>query len=518
MKRFFYHVALLMTLATAGYAQSGCVDVEEIDGLPRAPCIRILKVTNGTLNCPTANNCVLTISGGGGGSPGGSNTQLQYNNVGSFGGITGATTNGTVVTLTSPVFVTPALGTPASGVATNLTGTAAGLTAGAATILATARTINGTSFDGSANITIPAAAGTLTGATLASGVTASFLTSFGTSPTIVTPTISGAISFPDDVLQTFNPGTTNAGLNVGSLAGDPSTPSNGSLWYDSTANELTARINGANVALGAGGGGGITIGTTTITSGTTTKVLFNNAGVVGEYTVTGSGNAVLSASPTLTGTVGVAALTATGLITTGSGITSTGTFDLVPTNSAFTVRVGTNGFYPTTSNNVDLGFATGGFSWKSLQLVGRVGWDNGGTIDLQIRRAAAANLAQGAADAASPVAQTLSVQNVVAGTSNTAGANWTHNASIGTGTGVGGDYIVQTAPAGSTGTAQNSLAAAFTVKGNGAVQLKSVTFTNLPTVANGYLIYCSDCTLASPCASGGTGALAKGINSAWVCN
>lgn len=61
-------------------------------------------------------------SGGGGGTPGGSNTQLQYNNAGSFGGITGATTNGTSVTLTSPTFVTPALGTPASGVLTNATG------------------------------------------------------------------------------------------------------------------------------------------------------------------------------------------------------------------------------------------------------------------------------------------------------------------------------------------------------------------------------------------------------------
>lgn len=39
--------------------------------------------------------------GGGGGSPGGSNTQLQYNNAGAFGGISGATTNGTAVTLTS---------------------------------------------------------------------------------------------------------------------------------------------------------------------------------------------------------------------------------------------------------------------------------------------------------------------------------------------------------------------------------------------------------------------------------
>jgi hypothetical protein len=63
--------------------------------------------------------------GGGAGNPGGSNTQVQYNNAGSFGGITGATTNGTTLTLVAPV-----LGTPASGVATNLTGTAAGLTAG----------------------------------------------------------------------------------------------------------------------------------------------------------------------------------------------------------------------------------------------------------------------------------------------------------------------------------------------------------------------------------------------------
>lgn len=78
---------------------------------------------------------------------------------------------------------------------------------------------------------------------------------FAVSPTITTPTISGAITFPDGVRQTLNPDATNAGLNVGSIAGDPSTPANGDLWYDSTANELTARINGANVALGAGGGG-----------------------------------------------------------------------------------------------------------------------------------------------------------------------------------------------------------------------------------------------------------------------
>lgn len=65
-------------------------------------------------------------------------------------------------------------------------------------------------------------------------------------------------SWTDGIKQTFNPNATTAGINVGSLAGDPSAPANGDVWYDSTANELTARINGANVPLGAGGGGTLT--------------------------------------------------------------------------------------------------------------------------------------------------------------------------------------------------------------------------------------------------------------------
>ena len=65
--------------------------------------------------------------------------------------------------------------TATGGVAGALTGNAS-----TATALQTARTINGVSFDGSANITVAAAAGTLTGSALASSVTASSLTSVGT--------------------------------------------------------------------------------------------------------------------------------------------------------------------------------------------------------------------------------------------------------------------------------------------------------------------------------------------------
>jgi len=54
--------------------------------------------------------------------------------------ISDETGSGSLVFATSPTLVTPALGTPASGVATNLTGTAASLTAGNATLAATVTT------------------------------------------------------------------------------------------------------------------------------------------------------------------------------------------------------------------------------------------------------------------------------------------------------------------------------------------------------------------------------------------
>lgn len=57
-------------------------------------------------------------------------------------------------TIYDPTLKNPKLGTPASGVMTNVTGTASGLTAGTATTLATARNINGFSFNGSADISV----------------------------------------------------------------------------------------------------------------------------------------------------------------------------------------------------------------------------------------------------------------------------------------------------------------------------------------------------------------------------
>ena len=45
-----------------------------------------------------------------------------------------------------------------------------------------------------------------------------------------------------------------------------------------------------------------------------------------------------------------------------------------------------------------------------------------------------------------------------------------------------------------------------------------VAFASLGTPVNGVFTYCPDCTIANPCAGGGTGAFAKRLNGVWVCN
>ena len=86
--------------------------------------------------------------------------------------------------------------------------------------------------------------------------------------------------------------------------------------------------------------------------------------------------------------------------------------------------------------------------------------------DTILRRNAAANIALGAADAASPVSQTISVQNVVAGTSNTNGADLVINGSASTGTGNGGAIYLRTTKAGTTGTAQNAYSNTLVLDGS----------------------------------------------------
>jgi hypothetical protein len=66
---------------------------------------------------------------------------------------------------------------------------------------------------------------------------------------------------------------------------------------------------------------------------------------------------------------------------------------------------------------------------------------------------------------------------------------------------------------------QNSSGTALTyVDASGRLYPLSVAFASLGTPSNGAVVYCSDCTKATPCAGSGNGALAKRLNGAWDCD
>lgn len=85
------------------------------------------------------------------------------------------------------------------------------------------------------------------------------------------------------------------------------------------ANPATT-VNGQTCTLGStctvtATASGMTIGTTTVNSGTTTRILYDNAGVLGEYTISGSGTVVaMNNGPSITGPTFLSTVTATGLI------------------------------------------------------------------------------------------------------------------------------------------------------------------------------------------------------------
>ena len=109
----------------------------------------------------------------------------------------------------------------------------------------------------------------------------------------------------------------------------------------------------------------MTVGTTTVLSGTSGDILYNNSGVLGNLATTGSGNVVLSASPTLTGTIGAASETLSGSLTftaslpssTNNGIIDYGTLGYSDSGMVGVYQGSTNSYIYDVVQNTNTGTA-----------------------------------------------------------------------------------------------------------------------------------------------------------------
>lgn len=156
-------------------------------------------------------------------------------------------------------------------------------------------------------------------------------------------------------LITAAPGAQLAGLSL-TPGTAPGAPTDGDLWATSTG--LYVRINGATIGpLASSASVSVTVGSTPILSGTTGRILYDNAGQLGEYAISGTGSVAMTNTPTfVTPVLGVAGGTslalggctigANALCLTGSaaisGSLATST-QAITSTSASSFAVGANG-------------------------------------------------------------------------------------------------------------------------------------------------------------------------------
>lgn len=252
--------------------------------------------------------------------------------------------------------------------------------AATATTLQTSRNINGVAFNGSADITVTAAAGTLTGTTLASGVTASSLTSVGTLSSL---SITGDLTVDTNTLRVDS--TNNrVGVNVTS-------PAHALDVIGRVETRAAATQDGVAIVGRAGGTSSFDVTITPTTLGADRTFTLPNVsgtaittGNLTDITTVGTLSSGSIPATLLTGTVASARISGsyTGITAVGtlSGLSSSGTI------SGTNYTASSNNYYVTNSSssgtlidNGNLGYtganADSGMPWcTGPALGGRTGW------------------------------------------------------------------------------------------------------------------------------------------------
>jgi hypothetical protein len=261
--------------------------------------------------------------------------------------------------------------TATGGVVGNVTGNAS-----TATALQTARAINGVNFDGTAAITVTAAAGTLTGATLASNVLASSLTSVGTLAALtVTAPITGSVTGSSgsttgnaatatalQTARTIN-GTSFDGTANVTVTAAAGTLTGATLASNVLASSLTSVGTLAALTVTAPITGSVTGSSGSATGNAATATALATARTINGTSFNGTANiTVTAAAGTLTGSTLASGVTASSLTSVGtlSSVAVSGTTALNSVTYTWPAADGTNGYVLSTNGTGTLSWAAGG--------------------------------------------------------------------------------------------------------------------------------------------------------------